>query len=365
MDTGGQVKERLYSLDALRGFDMFFIMSGEAWVCIVLALCGIKDVYSSIQHVAWHGLHFMDAIFPLFLFLAGVSFPFSAAKSRERGLSTGKIALKAVKRGIILVLLGMVYNGALKDFDHIRYCSVLGRIGIAWMFGALLYLAMGWKGRLLSIAGLLVFSSLFFRFVLAPDAPAGADPFSAAGNFGCWLDRVLLKVGGGYDPEGFAGLVPSIATAMLGMSAGDMVRMGGETPTTRKTLALLGCGALCAAIGFALMPVVPLNKKLWTSSFVLVLGGYSFALFAIFYWIIDVKKKRRWAFFFRVIGLNSITIYLAQQIVNFGAINKFFVAGTVELLPHLWGRLLTVSSYIAVCWLFLYFLYNRKIFLRV
>ena len=360
---------RLASLDALRGFDMLFIMGGEGLVYAVAKALGHPEFKASFGHVEWHGLQFMDGIFPLFLFMAGVSFPFSCAKSRERGLGDRTIALKALKRGIVLVLLGLVCNRILDfDFSHLRVWSVLGRIGVAWMIAAWLYLLLGVKARLGVAVGILAAVTFGTCLITAPGAPMPVDPFSPEGNFGCWLDRMLT---GGhiyrplYDPEGFAGFFPAIVTAMLGMFAGEIVRRGGTTATRRKALELLWVGILCFAAGLALSAVFPVNKKLWSPSFVLVLGGISFALFSLFYWIIDVRGWRRWSLFFTVIGMNSITIYMAQRIVNFNNASSFFFKGVASLFPEAWAPVVLQVGYIAVCWLFLYFLHRQRFYLKV
>jgi predicted acyltransferase len=198
--------------------------------------------------------------------------------------------------------------------------------------------------------------------------PMPVDPFSPEGNFGCWLDRTLT---GGhiyrplYDPEGFAGFFPAIVTAMLGMFAGEIVRRGGTTATRRKALELLWVGILCFAAGLALSAVFPVNKKLWSPSFVLVLGGISFALLSLFYWIIDVRGWRRWSLFFTVIGMNSITIYMAQRIVNFNNASSFFFKGVASLFPEAWAPVVFQVGYIAVCWLFLYFLHRQRFYIKV
>ena len=360
---------RLASLDALRGFDMLFIMGGEGLVYAVAKALGHPEFKSSFGHVEWHGLQFMDGIFPLFLFMAGVSFPFSCAKSRERGLGDRTIALKALKRGIVLVLLGLVCNRILDfDFSHLRVWSVLGRIGVAWMIAAWLYLLLGVKARLGVAVGILAAVTFGTCLITAPGVPMPVDPFSPEGNFGCWLDRTLT---GGhiyrplYDPEGFAGFFPAIVTAMLGMFAGEIVRRGGTTATRRKALELLWVGILCFAAGLALSAVFPVNKKLWSPSFVLVLGGISFALLSLFYWIIDVRGWRRWSLFFTVIGMNSITIYMAQRIVNFNNASSFFFKGVASLFPEAWAPVVFQGGYIAVCWLFLYFLHRQRFYLKV
>lgn len=360
---------RLASLDALRGFDMLFIMGGEGLLCALAAALGFDGFEAAFGHAAWHGFHFMDLVFPLFLFMAGVSFPFSCAKSRARGLGDGRIALKALKRGALLVFLGLCCGRLLSlDFAHVRVWSVLGRIGIAWMVAAWLYLAFGVKARLGIAAGILVAVTLFTLFVTAPGAPVPVDPFSPEGNFGCWLDRTLTA-GHTYrplfDPEGFAGLLPAIVTAMLGLFAGEIVRRGGTAATGRKALELLTAGVLCLVAGAAFACVFPVNKALWSPSFTLLAGGVSFALFALFYWIVDVRGWRKWTFFFTVIGMNAITIYLAQRVIGFGTARDFLFKGLASLVPAAWGAVVLQAGYVAVCWLFLYFLSRHKVFLKV
>jgi len=360
---------RLASLDAVRGFDMFFIMGGEALICAIAALLGFPEFHKSFGHVPWHGLQFMDTVFPTFLFLAGVSFPFSAEKSRERGLSDSKIALKALRRGLTLVVLGLVYGTLLKlDFATMRVWSVLGRIGIAWMLAAWLYLLFKARARLAIAVGMLAVVTLFTMFVPAPGSVAGVDPFSAEGNFGCWLDRTLTA-GHTYkplfDPEGFSGILPAVVTAMLGIFAGELVRRDGGTATGRKAAELLACGIGCALAGWVLSFVFPINKALWSPSFVLVVGAYSLVLFALFYWIVDVLQCRRWAFFFTVIGVNSITIYMAQRIIGFGGANKFLFGGLAGHFPAAWGAVVMAVGYVAVCWLFLLFLHKKDVHLKV
>lgn len=374
---------RLLSLDAFRGFDMLWIMGGEELVAAIAILLGFpKFDAECFNHVVWEGVNFMDTIFPTFLFLAGVSFPFSAAKSAEKGLSRGQIAWRAVRRGLILVALGLVYDGFLMElnFANFRIPSVLGFIGIGWMVAALIYLYVRNVFARVAIAlGLLAVTTLVFGFIEAPDAAAvfAAHPefamtgtFSPSGNLGCYFDRLMMGAHllnpNFFDNEGTAGLMPGVVTAMLGMFAGDIVRRGGNAATGKKALALLACAIVSALAGWLLSGFYPIVKKLWSPSFALVVGGYSFAMFALFYWIIDVKGFRRWPYFFVVIGVNSITIYLAQAIVRFDNANKFIFGGLAKLMPTAqWGDVLLSVSYILVCWIFLCFLHRKNIHLKV
>lgn len=428
--------DRLMSLDALRGFDMLFI-SGLA--AVVGGLCGVLGVphcavAESMVHAKWVGFHHHDTIFPLFIFLAGVSFPFSCASRRAKGATTGSIVATVLRRALLLVALGVLYGGfCTRVFDGVpRYASVLGRIGLAWGGAALLYLFLGWRSRLWVAAGILVGYWALQAFVPPPDATALAiadkaalaeywltdplyinGPWSLNGCLNGWVDRCLLPgrllfngpamvdpalaaqaaaagspirlagwavnangvvARGLLDPEGILSTVPAIVTAMLGMFAGELVRSGRLTPG-RRALALALAGVACLALTLAWRPWCPIIKNIWTSTFTLAAAAYSFLVFALFYWVIDVLKFRRWTLFFRVVGLNSITIYLLQRIVNVGDVVAFFLgrpargeaagSGLLALCSGEWAFLLSQLGYLAVCWLAMGFLYRQKCFLKV
>lgn len=363
---------------------MLWIMGMEEVVVVLAAICGCPEFERGFGHVPWAGLHFMDTVFPTFLFLAGVSFPFSAASSLEKGLTRGRIALRALRRGVTLMMLGIVYNGFLRhlDFAGVRIPSVLGYIGFGWMVAAWIYLYVrNVKARVGIAVGILTAVTLFFGLVPAPDAAVfvtpkgmegfealGRGPFTPIGNFGCYLDRTILgrhALTPMFDNEGLGGLLPAIVSALLGMFAGDIMRRGGTQATNRKALSLLACAGTCLVSGALLSLYCPVIKNLWSPSFVLVVGSYSFAAMAIFYWIVDVKGKTGWSFFFRVIGMNSITIYMARRIVDFNGVNRFFLGGISGLLPEEWGKLLLAIGYVAVCWLFLLFLHRKNVYLKV
>ena len=361
--------ERLMSLDALRGADMLFIMGFASWVTVMCALlpkCGLTEwISNQMGHVSWHGLRHHDTIFPLFLFIAGISFPFSLAKQQAQGREPWRIYLKIVIRGFLLVLLGLVYNGLLQfDFANLRYASVLARIGLAWMFAALLFTSIRKTSILASIAAVILIGYWLAMWLI----PNGPDPFSFENNLVGVIDRALISEQHLYqktfDPEGLFSTLPAIVTAMLGMFAGQLVRST-KFSGNKKALYLLLGGVAFALIGWLWGMVFPINKKLWTSTFVCAVGGYSLICFAIFYYIIDVRGWRRWSFFFRVVGMNSITIYMLQRIVDCARINRFFFGGFIKLFNGDWNKLANHTFYILTCWLILFFFYRKKIFLKV
>jgi predicted acyltransferase len=364
--------KRLYSLDALRGFDMFWIMGGEGIFAALATLTGWPVLVwwaEQCEHVQWHGFHFYDMIFPLFLFIAGISFPFSFAKRIANNEKRSSIYKHIISRGLILVLLGIIYNNGINfDFAHLRYGSVLGRIGLAWMFAAIIFMNSKWNYRLIWFGCLLI--GYWLLLLLFPAHDLGStDIFSREGNFTSYVDRILMPGRlylGNHDPEGILGVIPAIGTALLGMFTGEFLISGYLSDKPFKRVLYLVIAAISLMIIGKLWNIVfPINKNLWTSSFVCFVGGLSLLLFSIFYLIIDVLEYKKWSFFFVVIGMNPITIYLTGRIVNFRAAEKFFFGGIAALLPETWTPLIDALGITAVGWVFLYILYKKKIFLKI
>ena len=359
---------RLRSLDALRGFDMLWIM-GFGWmlfdICQLWPDGGGFWLARQMEHASWNGLTLFDTVFPLFLFISGMTFPFSLAKRREKGLSDGSTVKKVLIRALIMVALGIVYNGFFGlNFATMRFYSVLGRIGVAWALAALLYMRLSWKPRAVIAAVILVGYNLLL-LIGAPDRP-GTDPLSLEGNLVGYIDRLImpnhLLYSAGFDPEGLLSTLPAIVTAMLGQFTGEFVR-GGKAK--QKTLWLFAGAAVLLGLGLIWNQWLPLNKKLWTSSFVLVVAAYSVAMFALFYYLIDVRGWKKWAFPLEVIGLNSITIYMVQRIISIASANRFFLDGVAGMVSEPVASVIYATGYVLLCWLLLYFLYRKKIFLKI
>lgn len=365
--------KRLKSLDALRGFDMIFIMGGASFIAALAALFPDLDVWAFIgdqmNHAQWAGLKHHDTIFPLFLFIAGVTWPFSLENQMEKGKTRMQIYTKIIRRGLMLALLGLLYNGLLDfHFSTLRFCSVLSRIGFAWMFAAIIFTGVrSNRTRIIIVAAILVGYWLVMGFIPAPDTPAETDIFSKEGSIACYLDKVILGAHSykdNYDPEGLLSTVPAIATALMGMLSGCWVR-NEKTSGNKKALGLFAAGVALALAGWLWNFVFPINKALWSSSFTCAVAGYSLIMFSLFYYIIDVRGWHRWAEFFVVIGLNSITIYMAQRFCLLDGIQHKLFDGCIDLAPENLRRVAEELSWIATCWLFLYILYRKKIFLKV
>jgi predicted acyltransferase len=366
------LKSRLASLDALRGFDMFWIVGGEGIFHALAKLTGwtvLVWISTQLEHAEWNGFTFYDMIFPLFLFIAGVSMPYSLSKRINRGDSRKQIYWHVVKRMLLLVFFGMVYNGFFRfDWEHMRYASVLARIGLGWFFAALIFLNTKKRGQYIWFAGILIAYWLIMKLIPVPGY--GAGDLSMEGSLAAYIDRLLVP-GRLYrqihDPEGILSTIPAVATALIGVFAGHYLRSDKPGLTKfKKGIVICIAGLISLLLGYLWGLFFPVNKNLWTSSFVLYAGGWSLLLLSVFYLIIDVWNRKKWTFFFVIIGLNPITIYLCQAgIIPFRRTSDFFFGGLINYFPESSHDLLNAIGYMFIGWLFLYILYRLKIFLRV
>lgn len=373
-DSPGNVllSQRLRSLDALRGFDMLWIIGGGRLVHTLNDWTGAGAftwMSNQLKHKAWDGFTFYDMIFPLFLFIAGVSMPYSLARRKESGDSRKEIILHLLKRALVLVVLGIIYNGFLQlDWGNIRYASVLGRIGLAWFFAAIIFMNFRLKWQVVWFWGILLAYWLAMKLVPVPGF--GAGHLSMEGSLAGYIDRLFLPgklYNTVHDPEGILSTLPAISTALLGVFAGRLLRISGKwwTPV-RKGLVLGGAGIVLLGLGQLWGLSFPINKNLWSGSFVLYAGGWSLLLLSLFYIIIDVWEYRNWAFFFVIIGLNPITIYMCQAgIIHFNGMSDFFFGGIIGLFAEPAQPVLKALGYLTVSWGFLYLLYRYRIFLKV
>lgn len=362
--------QRLYSLDALRGFDMFWIIGAEDIFHGLAKATGSPfwaSVSNQFTHPAWNGFHIYDLIFPLFLFLAGVSTPYSVGRDLEKGKSRQQLVLRVVKRGLILVLLGIIYNNGLqiRPLSEIRFSSVLGRIGIAYMLANIIYLYTKERAQVIWFAGLLVGYWLILKFTSAPGFEPG--DLTMAGNFASYVDRTILpgKLSLGiHDTVGFFNNIPAISTALAGIIVGSFLRKSLMTPP-QKAIGLAIAGIACILIGQIWNLDFPINKNMWSSSFVLHTTGLSLILLAMFFYIIDVRGYKNWAFFLKVIGMNSILIYISGKFINWQYTTNAVFKWLGQLVGDPYNIVILAMCALVIKWLFLYVLYKKKIFLRV
>jgi predicted acyltransferase len=354
---------------------MFWITGGEGIFIGLATLTGwpiFQWWAGQLEHVPWNGFHFYDMIFPMFLFIAGISFPFSLAKRLAANESRKLLYRHVIMRGLILVILGIFYNNIGQivhlHFSNLRYGSVLGRIGLAWMFAALIFMNTKLNYRIIWFCVLLL--GYWLLLLLFPAHDLGStDIFSREGNLTSHIDRLLMPGKlylGNHDPEGILSTMPAIGTALLGMFTGEFLISPYLNQKPLRKVLYMALAAVCLmVIGQLWNLVFPINKNLWTSSFVCFVGGLSLLLFTLFYLIIDVWNCRKWAFFFVVIGMNPITIYLTERIVNLHVITKFLLGGLIAMLPGTWSTLLYGIVITSIGWVFLYVLYRYKLFLKI
>ena len=355
-------------------FDMFWIMGGDAFFRTVArntdwAWADAMGV--QLTHVEWEGLRAYDMIFPLFMFISGVAIPYAQGSRRQRGATKSDIVRKVVIRALVLLLFGLVCNRILNfNFENFRWPSVLGQIGIAYLFASLIVLyTKSFMSRVAWLFGILIGYAVVQLFVPVPGIGAGV--LTPEGCINGYIDRMLLPgrlygtVDGVqvFDPEGILCIVSATGITLMGALAGYVLRRP-EASGTLKTMHLVIAGVVFLGIGLAIEPWYPPIKAAWTTTFNLQAGGISLLLLAAFYLIIDVWECRKWTFFFRVIGLNAITIFMAPRVIDFRHASEFLFTG-IASISETWGALIILTGIIALKWLFLYFLYKKNIFLRV
>jgi predicted acyltransferase len=359
------------SIDALRGFDMFWIVGGDDIARALGKWWGPPygaAFAEQFSHVEWEGFRFYDLIFPLFLFLVGAVLPFSLRKY-QTGQHPKSLALARVARRVaLLFLLGLIYNNLLQfQFDSLRVAGVLQRIAVCYGIAAVIFLVTKVRMQVILVFAILAGYWALLALVTAPESKLAAD-YSKDTNLAGYLDRHYLpgKIYDSYygrgDNEGLLSTIPAVATALLGVLAGHWLLT--ERNRWVKALGLAVAGPTCLGAGMFWGKSFPIIKILWTSSYVLIAGGWSLLLLALFYTIIDVIKLRAWAFFFVVIGVNAITIYVASGFIPFEAISSRLFGGVARLSGE-FGPVVIAMGTVVLEWLLLLHLYRKGIFLRV
>lgn len=359
---------RIRSIDALRGFDMFWISGGDAFFISLFAFFGtpfFKSLALQLDHPAWTGFRFYDIIFALFLFIMGLSMPLSITKRLAKGASKNEMYVHVFRRTILLYLFGLIYNGLFDfNFETLRYTGVLHRIAFTYFFASIIVMNSKQNGILIWAVALTMVHWLILLLIPAPGF--SAYDLSPEGNLSGYIDRQWLP--GSMccypygDNESLLTNFPAIASVLIGVLAGYRLLSSDNDTIKLKFFFASGGALIVLAIIWSL--IYPINKYLWTGSFVSLTAGISMLLIGLFYWLIDVKGYTKWAFPFTVIGMNSITIYLMSAVFDFGMVAKIFIHGFYTELGAFQMPFYELCV-LAVKWLFLYFLYRQKIFLKV
>jgi predicted acyltransferase len=352
--------KRLSSLDAFRGWTMFWIVGGSALVAGLQALNAnrvINGLVYELNHSDWQGLRFYDLIWPSFMLMTGMSLPFSYAK-RSLTQTHRQILMRVLRRFLVLFLLGSLRESIHFNRPYlIELSSALQPIAVAYL-AAFLIVRRSWRFQAAVGAGILVFYALLLAFVPAPGVLAGSYDRNA--NLVLWTDLVTV---GRVLPEHWGTVIctlPTISTTIVGMLLGELLMTNRSAASKMKTIGLVGLSGV--VLGWALNPVIPIVMKIWTTSYGLASAGFACLMFLVFYWLVDVRGYRKLAFPFLVIGMNAVAIYMSESIIPWSKIVAIFtqpLAGTLGSFTPLFHAIAVLT----VEWLVLYWMYKRKIFL--
>jgi predicted acyltransferase len=370
---------RIASVDALRGFSMFFILAGDAFAWSLHEMVADKQgpaaaatqfVSDQFKHAPWEGLRLYDLLFPLFIFVTGIAIAFSLSRLVER---EGKwTAHKRVfRRSLLLFVLGVIYYGGTSTlWPEIRLLGVLQRIALCYLVASLLFMHLKVRGLIAAFVALVVGYWALMTFVPVPEVGAGV--FTREANLARWIDAQYLpglRLYGEWDPEGLLSTLPAIATCLLGVFAG-LVLKDSRVASVQTGLWFVGAGILLVVAGHLWGLQFPVIKYIWTSSFVLVSGGYSLLLLGVLYLLIDVYGWKSWTSVFVWFGANAITLYMINSLMGYQAAASRLVGGDVYNFLNTYvsngmGGLVNVAVGLIIATVMARFLYRRKIFLRV
>ena len=361
---------RLVSLDAFRGATI-------ALMVLVNDAGDGQHVYGPLEHSAWNGWTITDVVFPSFLWIVGVAMTLSMANRLQAGVSRGRLMLQALRRAAILFFLGLFLYG----YPHFqlstqRFLGVLQRIAICYLIASIIYLTSGVRAQIVWILGLLV--GYWLLMTLVPVPGYGPGRLDVEGNFAHYVDSIVLGSHNyhstkTWDPEGIVSTLPAIATALLGIMAGHILRLKREL--AERTVWLFVAGNALIALGLIGDIWLPINKKLWTSSFALFMAGLDFVLLASFIWLIDHLGYQRYVKPLFIMGMNAIAVYMASELVeetlgwiHVGDISlRSWIYRTLfaPLASPINASLLYAVSYTLLMFLLAYGMYRRKWFIRV
>ena len=367
------MKERLSSLDRLRGADMFLLLFIGPVLREFCRVCpdGTAWIAGQLQHTMWAGFTFWDIIMPLFLFMSGITIPFSMAKYREGLRPDGKFYLKLLRRFCLLFLLGWIVQGNLLDFSWKTfhpYANTLQAIAVGYVVAALVFVHFGLKWQV--VATLALFAAYWIVFACTGMNLDGQD------NIAMLIDKAVLgshRDGVKWAADGswhyrnaymYTWILSSLnfaVTVLLGCFAGQMLRSQKHSPAFRAGLVALAGAALIAA-GLAISPVFPIIKKIWSSSMTLFSGGICFLLIALTYYLVDVRGWHKGTDWLKIYGMNAITAYCIGEIVEFSSVSESLLHGFGAFS---WYPVLIAFANASILFGILYLMYKRKIFLKV
>ena len=369
LKTSRVASQRLLSLDVMRGITiagMILVNTPGSWA----------HIYPPLEHAEWHGLTPTDLVFPFFLFMVGISITLALGRRVEQGMDQAPLVGKIMKRAAIIYALGIFLTlFPAFDFSNLRVVGVLPRIATVYLIASLLFLPLSWR----AIAGLSVFLLVAYWLAMAliPVPGVGLANLEPGTNLAAWLDERLVPgrlYRGNWDPEGFLSTVPAVVTALTGILTGYWLRT--RRSAEEKIIGMMVIGVLACAVGYLWHQVFPVNKNLWTSSYVLVTSGMALLLLGTLYWLVDVRRYHRWTPFFVAFGMNAITAF----VIHATLIDAFHVSvnaagdtlgglsyqGLVQIgLSPNFASLLWAIGYLLLCFIPIWIMYRRRIIVKI
>ena len=364
--------KRLLSLDVFRGLTIAGM--------ILVNSPGNDSAYGPLEHAKWNGMTPTDLVFPFFVFIVGVSLVFSLRSRLEQGVSRTELLGQVFKRSLIIFGLGLLLNGfPLYNLSTIRILGVLQRIGLCYFFASVIFLWGTLSTQILALVAILL--GYWGFMTLFPVPGYGADILTMEGNLASFIDRALLArhlYRPIYDPEGILSTFPAVATALCGTLTGMWLRF--SSAQVRKVTGMLQAGLVCLLAGWKWGYFFPINKALWTSSYVLVTAGWALVLFSLCYWLIEIRGWRRWSKPLEVFGVNALAAYVlhvfflkVQNRISMPRLDgsagnlRFFIT---DHLFGTWLNPMNASLAYAVgyvlLWLLLFWnFYRRKVFIKI
>ncbi len=371
MEKNQSENRRILSVDVLRGFDMFWLIGGTGLALAIVKLFGegVQNILvPQLDHAEWIGFNFYDLIFPLFEFVMGMSVVFSLQKILK---NEGKAVAyrRLIKRFILLFLLGFIYYGGFSNvWPDIRILGVLQRLALTYLFTGIIFIHLELRGMVIVSACILIGYWILFSFIPVPDT--GLISLTPESNWAQYIDSIFLPgkkngPGGLWDIVGIMGTIPATVSCLLGVFAARVL-LSTKLSDRQRLICLIGGGLALVVAGYLWGMQFPVIKKVWTSTYVLVSGGFSLMLMGIFYYLIDIRGYKKWTTLFVWIGVNPITIYMARNLIDFNGPAQRVVGGNIALMVgEQWAYFLATAVSLAFSLILLRFLYNRKIFIKV
>ncbi len=363
--TAKSLPQRLVSLDAFRGAVI-------ALMVLVNTPGDGRHTYGPLQHAEWNGWTITDVVFPSFVWIVGVAITLSLGKRLAAGASKMQLMQGVLRRASIIYLLGLlVYLFPEFDFSRMRVLGVLQRIAICYLIASAIYLTTRVRGQLIWIASLLTGYWLIMKFAPVPEY--GAGYLDVQRNFAHYVDRIVLGAHNyahtkTWDPEGIVSTLPAIATALFGVLAGEIIALRHQV--SKRAMWLLAAGAGLIVAGLICDQWLPINKKLWTSSFALFMAGLDFTLFSGFLIVADGMGYKRYFQPLVIMGMNAISIYMASEILDtllsMMKVRQWIYENVfLPIASPMNASLLFAICYVLLMFAIAFVMYRRRWFVRI